>query len=144
MPRASQASCRPSLHPPARANVPARGVAQSTFASGPLLQGIGFAPEMIARKSDHAAHLIHVQSESQHDRVSDIARIGWPGRDRGVGRILMSAEIIRFTSRIYYTHFGKLTAITAVISDSSRMPFRPRLEGPCFRHDAARLSKAAT
>jgi len=63
---------------------------------------------MIARKSDHAAHLIHVQSESQHDRVSDIARIGWPGRDRGVGRILMSAEIIRFTSRIYYTHFGQI------------------------------------
>jgi hypothetical protein len=31
-----------------------------------------------------------------HDRVSDIARIGRPGRDRGVGGNFMSAEIIQF------------------------------------------------
>jgi hypothetical protein len=31
-----------------------------------------------------------------HDRVSDIARIGRPGRDRGVGGIFVSAEIIQF------------------------------------------------
>jgi hypothetical protein len=36
------------------------------------------------------------QRESQHDRVSDLARLGRPGRDRGVGGIVMSAEIIRF------------------------------------------------
>lgn len=31
-----------------------------------------------------------------HDRVSDIARIGRPGRDRGMGGIVVSAEIIQF------------------------------------------------
>jgi hypothetical protein len=31
-----------------------------------------------------------------HDRVSDIARIGRPGRDRGVGGNFVSAEIIQF------------------------------------------------
>jgi hypothetical protein len=35
-------------------------------------------------------------SEDQHDRVSDIALTGWSGRDRGVGGILLSAEIIQF------------------------------------------------
>ena len=34
--------------------------------------------------------------EVSHDRLSDIARIGRPGRDRGVGRIFVSAEIIQF------------------------------------------------
>lgn len=31
----------------------------------------------------------------QHDRISDLARIGRPGRDRGMGGIVVSAEIIR-------------------------------------------------
>ena len=31
-----------------------------------------------------------------HDRVSDIALIGRPDRDRGVGGVFVSAEIIRF------------------------------------------------
>ncbi len=53
-----KASCRPNHHLPARANVPARGVAKSTSVSGIsqrrsamriALGGIGFAPEMIAR-----------------------------------------------------------------------------------------------
>ena len=35
----------------------------------------------------------------QHDRVSDSARISRAGRDRAVGRILVSAEIIRFIAR---------------------------------------------
>jgi len=39
--------------------------------------------------------LIHIE-RGQHDRVSDLARIGRPGRDRGVGGIVVSAEIIRF------------------------------------------------
>jgi hypothetical protein len=34
-----------------------------------------------------------------HDRVSDIALIGRPDRDRGVGGPLMSAEIIQFAPR---------------------------------------------
>lgn len=37
--------------------------------------------------------------EGQHDRVSDIAGIGWSGRDRGVGGIFVSASIIRFIPR---------------------------------------------
>src|SRR2546423_14562515 len=32
----------------------------------------------------------------RHDRISDIARLGWSGRDRGVGGIFVSAEIIHF------------------------------------------------
>jgi hypothetical protein len=32
----------------------------------------------------------------RHDRISDIARIGRPGRDRGVGGNFVSAEIIQF------------------------------------------------
>jgi hypothetical protein len=35
----------------------------------------------------------------QHDRVPDIALIGRPDRDRGVGGTLMSAEIIQFAPR---------------------------------------------
>ena len=35
----------------------------------------------------------------QHDRVSDIALIGRPDRDRGVGGPLMSAKIIQFVPR---------------------------------------------
>ena len=35
----------------------------------------------------------------QHDRVSDIALIGRPDRDRGAGGTLMSAEIIQFVPR---------------------------------------------
>ena len=35
----------------------------------------------------------------QHDRVSDIALIGRPDRNRGVERTLMSAEIIQFVPR---------------------------------------------
>jgi hypothetical protein len=35
----------------------------------------------------------------QHDRVSDIALIGRPDRDRGVGGTLMSAKIIQFAPR---------------------------------------------
>ena len=34
-----------------------------------------------------------------HDRVPDIALIGRPDRDRGVGGPLMSAEIIQFVPR---------------------------------------------
>jgi hypothetical protein len=35
----------------------------------------------------------------QHDRVSDIARIGRPRRHRGVGGIFVSAEIVQFIPR---------------------------------------------
>jgi len=35
----------------------------------------------------------------QHDCVSDIALIGRPDRDRGVGGTLMSAKIIQFAPR---------------------------------------------
>jgi hypothetical protein len=34
-----------------------------------------------------------------HDRVSDIALIGGPDRDRGLGGTLMSAKIIQFAPR---------------------------------------------
>jgi hypothetical protein len=36
---------------------------------------------------------------NQYDRVSDIARTGWPGCDRRVGGTFVSAEIIRFMPR---------------------------------------------
>ena len=32
----------------------------------------------------------------QHDRISDLARLSWIGRHRGMGGIFMSAEIIQF------------------------------------------------
>jgi len=48
-----------------------------------------------APPSEPSADLIHIE-RGQHDRVSDLARIGRPGRDRGVGGIVVSAEIIRF------------------------------------------------
>ena len=35
----------------------------------------------------------------QHDRVSDIALMGRPDRDRGVGGSFMSAKIIQFVPR---------------------------------------------
>ena len=35
----------------------------------------------------------------QHDRVSDIALIGRPDRDRGVGGSFMSSKIIQFAPR---------------------------------------------
>jgi hypothetical protein len=35
----------------------------------------------------------------QHDRVSDIALIGRPDRDRGLGGAFMSAKIIQFAPR---------------------------------------------
>jgi hypothetical protein len=37
-----------------------------------------------------------VSKEVRDDRLSDLARIGWPGHDRGVGGIFVSAEIIQF------------------------------------------------
>lgn len=48
---------------PARANVSARGVAKGHARTRPLLEEIGFAPEMIA-SGDHAAHLIHSREEA--------------------------------------------------------------------------------
>jgi len=36
------------------------------------------------------------QGKKPYDRLSDFAGIGRPGRHRGVGRIVMSAEIILF------------------------------------------------
>jgi hypothetical protein len=47
----------------------------------------------------HAASFNSPQKGVWHDSVSDNARIGRPGRDRGVGGIFMSAEIIRFIPR---------------------------------------------
>src|SRR6266403_5674747 len=37
------------------------------------------------------------QRKSPHDRVSDSARIGGGGRDRGVGGVFVSAEIVTFS-----------------------------------------------
>jgi len=62
------------------------------------LGGIGFAPEMIARKAI-MPHIDSYMERGQHDRVSDIAVTGWPRRHRSVGRTRMSAEIIRFIPR---------------------------------------------
>jgi hypothetical protein len=41
-------------------------------------------------------HILIPIERSMHDRVSDIARPGRPGRDRGVGGNFVSAEIIQF------------------------------------------------
>jgi hypothetical protein len=47
----------------------------------------------------HATHLVPAKWRDPYDRVSDIAFTDGLDRDRGVGRILMSAEIIRFNLR---------------------------------------------
>jgi hypothetical protein len=49
------------------------------------------------RKSDRAVH-VHPR-RGQHDRLSDIARAGWLGRDRGVGGTRVSAAFFRLISR---------------------------------------------
>jgi hypothetical protein len=41
-------------------------------------------------------HILFRSSEAWHDRVSDFPRIGRPGRDRRLGGIVVSAEIIQF------------------------------------------------
>ena len=57
----------------------------------------------MTRESGHAAHLISdpettISKEgARHDRISDLARLGWPDRDRIMGGIFVSAEIIPFT-----------------------------------------------
>jgi len=47
----------------------------------------------------HAASFNSPQKGVRHDRVFDFARFGRPGRDRSVGGVFMSAEIIRFIPR---------------------------------------------
>ena len=59
----------------------------------------------MTRESGHAAHLIPdletttSKEGARHDHVSDLARLGWPDRDRIMGGIFVSAEIIPFTPR---------------------------------------------
>jgi len=59
----------------------------------------------MTRESGHAAHLTPdpetttSKEGARHDRVSDLARLGWPDRDRIMGGIFVSAEIIPFTPR---------------------------------------------
>jgi hypothetical protein len=50
------------------------------------------------RKSDQAAHGSSTE-RGQHDRLSDIACAGWPGRDRRVGGTRVSAAFFRLISR---------------------------------------------
>jgi len=64
----------------------------------PCCQGIGFAPEMIACKSDHAAYFL-LEGNSMDDGVPDLACDHLPGRDHLVRRNVVSAEIVRFISR---------------------------------------------
>jgi hypothetical protein len=59
----------------------------------------------MTRESGHAAYLISdpetttSKQGARHDSVSDFARFGWPDRDRIMGGIFVSAEIIPFTPR---------------------------------------------
>src|SRR5450755_249424 len=85
---------------PARANVPARGVANSTSARGPSRRsavriapgGIGFAPEMTVRKMV-MPHFVSIE-RGQHDRVSDIPRIGRPDCDCDMGGIFVRSKAV--------------------------------------------------
>jgi hypothetical protein len=62
------------------------------------LSGIGFAPEMIAQAI--MPHICFSQStKAKHGRVFDIARACGLARDRGVGGICMSADVIQFIPR---------------------------------------------
>jgi hypothetical protein len=59
----------------------------------------------MTRESGHAAHLISdpetttSREGARNDSVSDLARLGWPDRDRIMGGFFVSAEIIPFTPR---------------------------------------------
>jgi hypothetical protein len=88
------------------------------------LLGIGFAPEMIA----HAImpHICFSQSpKAKHDRVFDIARACGPDRDRAVGGVFMSADIIQFIPRSHRdraaTDFSTIAFRSAPRSDDLTM-----------------------
>lgn len=57
------------------------------------------APKRSCRASDFYQAIANPREAGRHDRVSDIARTGRPGRDRAVGGIFVSAEIIPFIPR---------------------------------------------
>jgi hypothetical protein len=79
----------------------------------------------MTRESGHAAHLISdletttSKEAARHDRISDFACIGGPDRDRIMGEIFVSAEIIPFTSR------PKRGSGPADFSSTSRSAIRP-------------------
>lgn len=82
---------------------------------------IRFVPEMIA--SDHAATLIQNEREC-HDGVLDRACISRAGRHRGVGEIVLSADIIQFI-RAPKGHCGQ--------SDFPAIAGKPDGHGSCRR-----------
>jgi hypothetical protein len=66
---------------------------ESRVRTRPLgFEGYGFAPEMIAAL--RSCRTFFIRKRAADDRLSDLACTGRPDRDRGLGRIFMSAEII--------------------------------------------------
>jgi hypothetical protein len=77
----------------------------------------------MTRESGHAAHFVHVSFEredgARQDRISDLARIGWPDRDRIMGGIFVSAEINPFIPR------PRCRSRLATFSAATRSAIRP-------------------
>jgi len=57
------------------------------------------APKRSCRTSGFYQATANPRGAGSHDRMSDLARTGRPGRDRSVGGIFVSAEIIPFIAR---------------------------------------------
>jgi len=86
--------------------VPARGVARSTLARGPTatIRHADRAWRDRVRawndcESDHAAHFIHTGEEARMTAYLISLSLAGMARDRGLGGIFVSAEIIRFIAR---------------------------------------------
>ena len=63
-------------------------------------QGIGRSrPEMIAPHRSCRTIFLKPGRRDQHDGLSDIAGVGWPGHDHRLGRTVMSANVRNFTRR---------------------------------------------
>src|SRR5260221_2651925 len=60
------------------------------------------------------------EERGQYDRISDITRIDWPRRHRGVGGIFVSAEIIHFMARP--NHHREQTGFPAIAFRSAAQP----------------------
>jgi hypothetical protein len=121
--KASQARCRPSFIGLARANVAGdRHCECSEEIQRPAWSLDCFAA-FAARNGRNN------DRRRTHDRVSDSARIGRPGRDRGVGGIFVSAEILRLIARP--DRFRGPTDFPMIVSRSAAGPENPIDMLPC-------------
>jgi hypothetical protein len=84
-------------HAGARERAGTRRGVDATAAAAPCVRGIGFAPEMIAPTAICRAFIS--LSEETDDRLPAVAGVDRTCRNRHLGRIVMSADIIRFIPR---------------------------------------------